>query len=170
MLTPNGCRACPCPSLTALNPSRSTYSIGLPQRRIPPCHKAEAQSFFGAICGLGPITSPTTGDLVLQAFSKRLAGVVRPTDAVARLGGDEFAIALAGVREQANARAVADKVLKAAHAPFEVNNFHVRIGASVGVAFSADPVSGWSDLVERADAQLLSAKACGKGQQQGATQ
>ena len=110
------------------------------------------------------------GDLVLQAFSKRLAGVVRPTDAVARLGGDEFAIALAGVREQANARAVADKVLKAAHAPFEVNNIHVRIGASVGVAFSADPVSGWSDLVERADAQLLSAKACGKGQQQGATQ
>ena len=109
------------------------------------------------------------GDLVLQAFSKRLASLVRPTDAVARLGGDEFAIALAGVREQANARDVADKVLMAAHTPFEVNNVFVRIGASVGVAFSADPVSGWSDLVERADVQLLSAKACGKGQQQGAS-
>ena len=109
------------------------------------------------------------GDLVLQAFSKRLASLVRPTDAIARLGGDEFAIALAGVRDRAIARAVAEKVLKAAHTPFGVNNVFVRIGASIGVAFSADPVSGWSDLVDRADAQLLSAKACGKGQQQGAS-
>lgn len=107
------------------------------------------------------------GDLVLQTFSKRLGDLVRPTDAVARLGGDEFAIALVGVREQANARTVADKVLTAARTPFGVNNINVQIGASIGVAFGADPVSGWSELVERADAKLLCAKACGKGQQQG---
>jgi diguanylate cyclase (GGDEF)-like protein/PAS domain S-box-containing protein len=109
------------------------------------------------------------GDQVLKMFGRRLTKLVRPTDAVARLGGDEFAIALAGTREPANARAVADKVLAAACSPFEIGEVDVEIGASVGVAFSADPVSGWADLVERADAKLLTAKAAGKGRQRGET-
>ena len=108
------------------------------------------------------------GDRVLQAFGKRLTNLVRPTDAVARLGGDEFAIALAGIRQQADAKTVADKILSAARAPFEVNGIVVGIGASVGVALNADSFSGWADLVDRADAELLRAKAAGKGQQRGA--
>jgi hypothetical protein len=34
-------------------------SIGLPWRRIPPCHTSPTKCFFGAICGGGPITSLT---------------------------------------------------------------------------------------------------------------
>ncbi len=108
-----------------------------------------------------------TGDGVLQAFAKRLSHLVRPLDAVARLGGDEFAIALAGVKELAGARIVADKVIGAAQAPFKVNNVLLEIGASVGVAFGTDPARGWADIVERADAKLLGAKAAGKGRQLG---
>jgi hypothetical protein len=33
--------------------------IGLPQRRIPLCHNGGTQCFFGAICGMGPITTLT---------------------------------------------------------------------------------------------------------------
>jgi len=33
--------------------------IGLPQRRIPLCHNEGTQCFFGAICGMGPITTLT---------------------------------------------------------------------------------------------------------------
>jgi hypothetical protein len=33
--------------------------IGLPLRRIPPCHNARHLCFFGAICGTGPITTLT---------------------------------------------------------------------------------------------------------------
>ena len=33
--------------------------IGLPQRRIPLCHNGGTQCFFGAICGIGPITTLT---------------------------------------------------------------------------------------------------------------
>ena len=109
-----------------------------------------------------------TGDRVLEAFSKRLTHLVRPTDAVARLGGDEFAIALAGIRQQADAKTVADKILSAARAPFEVNGIVVEIGASVGVALNTDSFSGWAALVDRADTELLRAKAAGKGQQRGA--
>ena len=107
------------------------------------------------------------GDEVLRLFAERLLNTVRPTDAVARLGGDEFAIALAGVREGANANAVADKVIAAAQAPFEVGPLVVSIGASVGVAFGADSAVGWRDLVARADAMLYRAKAAGRGQHAG---
>ena len=109
------------------------------------------------------------GDQVLQLFAQRLQRVVRPTDAVARLGGDEFAIALAGVREHANARVVADKVIAAAQARFEVGTLLLDIGASVGVAFGADAASGWGDLLERADAMLYQATQGGRGRHAGET-
>jgi diguanylate cyclase (GGDEF)-like protein/PAS domain S-box-containing protein len=110
----------------------------------------------------------TAGDQVLKLFGQRLAKLVRPSDAVARLGGDEFAVALVGARDVSNARTVADKVLAAAHAPFKLAELTIDIGASVGVAFGVDPATGWAELVGRADAKLLAAKAAGKGRQMGA--
>ncbi len=99
------------------------------------------------------------GDQVLRLFAQRLAHFVRSTDAVARLGGDEFAIALSGLGKRADANAVADKVLAAAQSPFHLGAFTLHVGASVGVAFGADQANGWLDLIGRADAQLLAAKA-----------
>ncbi len=103
------------------------------------------------------------GDRVLQLFAKRLESVVRPTDALARLGGDEFAIALFGVGEAANAHRVADKVLRAAKAPFQLGALLLRLDASIGVAFANGPEIDPERLVEQADAQLLRAKSAGKG-------
>lgn len=108
------------------------------------------------------------GDQVLEIFAKRLAALVRSTDAVARLGGDEFSVALTGITEGAHASAVAAKVLAIAHVPFKVGTLTIHIGASVGVAFNADSDTGWQGLVQRADIQLLAAKAGGRGRQVGA--
>ena len=104
-----------------------------------------------------------TGDKVLQMFAQRLSRLVRPADAVARLGGDEFAILLCGVHDSGNAYAVGEKVIAAARAPFDIDSLQLLIGASVGVAFGADPATGWRDLVARADALLYQAKADGRG-------
>lgn len=107
------------------------------------------------------------GDQLLQLFAQRLTRLVRQCDAVARLGGDEFAIVLDGVRDEADAQAVARKVLEAAHAPFELDGRGLQIGASVGIAFGADPAQGWRELMVRADAQLYQAKRAGRGRQAG---
>ena len=107
------------------------------------------------------------GDRVLQLFAQRLRALVRPTDAVARLGGDEFAVVLPGLREGGNARSVADKIIAAASAPFELGSLRIGVGASVGVAYGADPAAGWRDLLTRADAMLYRAKESGRGRQAG---
>jgi diguanylate cyclase (GGDEF)-like protein/PAS domain S-box-containing protein len=103
------------------------------------------------------------GDHVLASFAQRLAAVTRPTDMVARLGGDEFAVAVTAVREVSHARAVAAKVLAAADAPFEVGALKLRVGASVGVAYSGARLPDWRELLATADTELLAAKAAGKG-------
>ena len=111
------------------------------------------------------------GDELLRQFAQRLTLLVRPTDAVARLGGDEFAVLLTGVREAGHASAVGDKVLAAAHRPFDAGALQLHIGASVGVAFGANPAAGASgsaELLARADAELYRAKGAGRGRQSGA--
>ena len=104
------------------------------------------------------------GDLVLQIFTQRLQHLVRPTDAVARLGGDEFAVALAGVRESANASAVAEKVVAAANTPFGCGPLEVHIGASVGMAYGTDAATGWAELLARADAMMYRVKEASRGE------
>ena len=103
------------------------------------------------------------GDLLLREFAQRLRQAVRPNDAVARLGGDEFAVVLARVPSQEQCIAVADKILAAARAPFEVNELHLRVSASVGIAFNAGDDEGLVGLIKRADAMLYQAKAAGRG-------
>jgi diguanylate cyclase (GGDEF)-like protein len=107
------------------------------------------------------------GDLVLEQFARRLGKVARGSDLVARLGGDEFAIALTGLRDVAAAYAVADKVLAAGKAPFQIGQTSVKVGASVGVAFATGTSATWRELLAQADTRLLVAKWGGKGRQVG---
>jgi diguanylate cyclase (GGDEF)-like protein len=121
-------------------------------------------AFVGLLISAGVSTrGHAAGDELLRQFSTRLKAAVRPTDAVARLGGDEFAIVLVGVREATHIATVADKVVEAASAPYEVGGHSLRIGASVGAAHNAELAGGWKGLVARADAKAYEAKAAGRG-------
>ena len=75
------------------------------------------------------------GDAVLRTFAQRLRSLVRPSDAVARLGGDEFAIALVGMRLQAHADTVAEKVVAQASLPVAHGSQTLQVGAQCRSGF-----------------------------------
>jgi diguanylate cyclase (GGDEF)-like protein/PAS domain S-box-containing protein len=95
------------------------------------------------------------GDELLQQVGVRLQEVLRASDTVGRLGGDEFAIVLPG---NAEAGAVADKVLRALESPFSVEGHSVAMGASIGVAVFPDHGDDAPALLRRADVAMYNAK------------
>ena len=79
------------------------------------------------------------GDHLLISVSERLAEMLRDTDTVARLGGDEFVILAEDLDSDAEALAVAERVLHALEEPFLVGSAEVSMLASRGRLDHARP-------------------------------
>ena len=103
------------------------------------------------------------GDLLLKAAAARLRGCIRGIDAVARLGGDEFAIVQAGGPQPTDATALAERLIEAVGAPFDLDGHQVVVGMSIGIAISPDDGTDPLQLLKNADMALYRAKADGRG-------
>ena len=116
------------------------------------------------------------GDLVLIEVAQRLMRCVRETDTVARFGGDEFVVMLADLHEDrptslAQARNVADKVLRSLSEPYHLNlpqeDGSVRhvmheCGASIGLLLFHSEAGSEDRLLQRADSAMYRAKEAGR--------
>ena len=105
------------------------------------------------------------GDLVLQAFAKRLGSAVRMTDTVSRLGGDEFVVILEPLRDSAAAQVIALKVAQAIREPIQTPAGVVTVTASIGIAWLDAGQAAASDAVAlqaAADEALYAAKQAGR--------
>ena len=103
------------------------------------------------------------GDEVLKEFAHRLADAVRPTDVVARLAGDEFVVILEELRDRASVQAIAQKVLAAMAAQFNVEGRALSVSTSMGIARAAAHETSPAELLAAADGALYEAKARGRG-------
>jgi diguanylate cyclase (GGDEF)-like protein/PAS domain S-box-containing protein len=101
------------------------------------------------------------GDHLLISVASRLAKMMRDSDTVARLGGDEFVILAEDLQTDAEALAVAERVLHALQEPFAVGSAEVSVLASVGVSVSHDPSSEAEALLREADVAMYRAKRSG---------
>jgi EAL domain-containing protein (putative c-di-GMP-specific phosphodiesterase class I)/PAS domain-containing protein len=108
-----------------------------------------------------PLTLVHPDDQLLVAAARRLQGCLRPTDTAARLGGDEFGVLLERVTD-AEAAAVAGRVLDTLHQPFGLNGRTIPIKASLGVAAGRAGVDEATELLRNADVAMYAAKAGGK--------
>jgi diguanylate cyclase (GGDEF)-like protein/PAS domain S-box-containing protein len=103
------------------------------------------------------------GDLVLRQTARRLTQCVRGLDTVCRLGGDEFLVIVEDLHEFEDADIVAQRILRAFHAPMVVQGQSISVRGSLGVStYPADGADAQT-LVKKADLALNSAKKHGRG-------
>ena len=108
--------------------------------------------------------SHQVGDQVLAALGERLQRSVRVTDAVGRRGGDEFMVLFNGVRDEATAVGLAERILAAVTAPVATDDGPKQVGVSIGVALAVPGRRDFEpDLRGHADAAMYEAKAAGGG-------
>jgi diguanylate cyclase (GGDEF)-like protein len=107
---------------------------------------------------VGDTLGDGAADALLREVAERLTGCVRKADTVARSAVDEFALVLSDLKDGADARMVADKVMQALAAEFRCAARQVRLKASVGISlFPADGGDGEA-LLRSADAARYRAR------------
>jgi len=94
------------------------------------------------------------GDLYLHEVSMRMKRQLRTGDMLARLGGDEFAALIPVTRSRSALEEVAQRLERCFDAPFAVEGYVLRGGASVGVAIYPDDGTTADSLLSAADAAM----------------
>ncbi len=102
------------------------------------------------------------GDALLVQVADRMSVSVRPDDTVARLGGDEFAVLMEDIAAEAEATAVAKRILDSLNTPFEIAGEVVWAHATIGIASTAPGRIDVPDFLRRADLAMYTAKGEGK--------
>jgi diguanylate cyclase (GGDEF)-like protein len=102
------------------------------------------------------------GDELLREVARRLRSCVREDDTVARLGGDEFAILCIKNKGHEDVGPLADTLLKAVIASYDLHGEHVTIGTSIGIALAPDDGTDADELFKNADLSLYRAKSEGR--------
>jgi diguanylate cyclase (GGDEF)-like protein len=102
------------------------------------------------------------GDTLLATVARRMRDAIGDTF-LARLGGDEFAIVAPAGAHPPKAAALAEKLLAAVVDEIVIDQQHLRVGLSIGVALFPDDGTDPDALTANADAALYRAKAEGRG-------
>lgn len=108
----------------------------------------------------------SAGDQLLVVAASRLLNATRGSDTVARFGGDEFAILLENVRDDDEARIVAERITRAMRQPLLVGSETVVASASLGIARSHSDSDGADEVLRNADVAMYTAKGAGKNRYQ----
>jgi diguanylate cyclase (GGDEF)-like protein/PAS domain S-box-containing protein len=96
------------------------------------------------------------GDEFLREIARRVNECVGTLGIAARLGGDEFAVLLPGQTSK-DATFVARRIVSALGKPMEIAGEERQVGASIGIAATAQPVDS-TTLLRRADGLMYAAK------------
>jgi diguanylate cyclase (GGDEF)-like protein len=100
------------------------------------------------------------GDRLLVVTAERLRAAVRACDRIGRLGGDEFLVICPGVEARSKALEIGQRLAAALTATVDVGPGLVDLRASVGVAWTDEPLDP-DPLIARADSAMYESKRRG---------
>jgi diguanylate cyclase (GGDEF)-like protein len=104
------------------------------------------------------------GDAVLREVAQRLTACVRKADTLARAGADEFALVVCDLKDDADCRVVAEKLMQALAPEFRVGGRRLRLAVSVGISLFPSDGGDGEALLRNADAAMYRAKQIGRNQ------
>jgi diguanylate cyclase (GGDEF)-like protein len=152
-------------ALTGL-PNRALFHLRL-EEALAHAHRGECFSVLymdlDRFKAVNDTLGHAIGDALLQAVSARLRSEVRETDTVARLGGDEFAILQRAAEQPSRATVLAERLIAAIGAPYEIAGNQIDVGVSIGITVAVGQDEDTETLVKNADTALYRAKAEGRG-------
>ena len=102
------------------------------------------------------------GDSVLKVIAGRLKSIIRKEDVLARLSGDEFTIIMGGLKEVADARHLAEKLLRILAEPIHINKEVLYVSGSIGITVYPEHASDAEYLLKYADTAMYNAKREGR--------
>jgi diguanylate cyclase (GGDEF)-like protein/PAS domain S-box-containing protein len=106
------------------------------------------------------------GDKLLQETAQRLCHTVRSDDTVCRQGGDEFIVIVQDLNTVEDAAHMAQNVLTALSAEFEVESENLKITPSIGISLYPDDGEDIETLIKHADTAMYHAKEQGRSNYQ----
>ena len=121
---------------------------------------------------------PSIGDAMLQGVADRLEQCFRATDTIgrmeddgpgpslSRLSGDEFTLLLPLIQKADDATQVAQRVMAAIDAPFELSGHELAITCSIGIAIFPGDGTQTDTIIKNAGAAMRHAKSQGKNTSQ----
>lgn len=105
------------------------------------------------------------GDTLLYEVGSRLYSCVRDgIDTVSRLGGDEFTVTIANIQSKEEIIKVVEDIFELIQEEIIIQEFHIQISASIGVAISEMKTIDAEQMVKQADIAMYRAKMGGKNQ------
>lgn len=99
-----------------------------------------------------------TGDAILIEMGNRLQTLLRSDDVLARSGGAEFSILLTDIVHPEVASLIAEKILKIAGAPMEINHRLINLQLNIGIVIAPEDGDSLERLLENADRALFKTK------------
>jgi diguanylate cyclase (GGDEF)-like protein len=100
------------------------------------------------------------GDAMLKSVAQEIKSILRTYDTAARFGGDEFAVLLEGIASPRDAASIAQKIIRIISSPLPYNGFNLKIGVSIGIAFSNEYITP-DMFIQHADIAMYHAKRDG---------
>jgi diguanylate cyclase (GGDEF)-like protein len=102
------------------------------------------------------------GDDLLIQVGERLRPLIRKKDTLVRMGGDEFVVILESCPDEAEAAAIAGRILESVNMPFYIGSHVVGVGASIGICLYPTGAADVSELFHHADLALYKVKERGR--------
>ncbi|WP_331775737.1 sensor domain-containing diguanylate cyclase [Sulfurospirillum sp. 1612] len=102
------------------------------------------------------------GDKLLQEIAKRLLSLVRQSDTIARVGGDEFIFILNNPKGKEEIKHVAQRIIDSLNQPIIIEEAHLQVGTSIGIALSPQHGHTSDMLIKNADTAMYTAKSRGE--------